>query len=46
MEQLTLYLDLNLYCRNFNDQTQLRIYNETRAVDIILEEASSLSHLN
>ena len=39
MAQLTLYLDLNLYCRNFNDQTQLRIYNEARAVDIILEEA-------
>ena len=39
MEQPTLYLDLNLYCRNFNDQTQLRMYRETRAVDIILNRA-------
>lgn len=39
MGQLTLYLDLNLYCRPFNDQTQLRMSRETRAVDIILEEA-------
>ena len=40
MEQLTLYLDLNLYCRNFNDQTQLRMYREARAVDVILSRAS------
>lgn len=39
MGQLTLYLDLNLYCRPFNDQTQLRMSRETRAVDIILDEA-------
>ena len=39
MAQLTLYLDINLYCRPFNDQTQLRISLETRAVDIILDEA-------
>ena len=39
MGQLTLYLDLNLYCRPFNDQTQLRMFLETRAVDIILDEA-------
>ena len=39
MEQPTLYLDLNLYCRNFNDQTQLRMYSEARAVDTILEQA-------
>ena len=40
MEQPTLYLDLNLYCRNFNDQTQLRMYSEARAVDTILNLAS------
>ncbi len=40
MEQLTLYLDLNLYCRTFNDQTQLRMYREARAVDIIFNRAS------
>ena len=40
MGQLTLYLDLNLYCRPFNDQTQLRMYRETSAVDIILNRAS------
>ena len=40
MEQLTLYLDLNLYCRAFNDQTQLRMYREARAVDVILNRAS------
>lgn len=40
MEQLTLYLDLNLYCRTFNDQTQLRMYREARAVDVILNRAS------
>ena len=40
MEQPTLYLDLNLYCRTFNDQTQLRMYHEARAVDIILDQAS------
>ena len=40
MEQLTLYLDLNLYCRTFNDQTQLRMYHEARAVDIILDLVS------
>lgn len=40
MEPLTLYLDLNLYCRTFNDQTQLRMYREARAVDIILNRAS------
>ena len=40
MEQPTLYLDLNLYCRNFNDQTQLRMYSEARAVDTILSLAS------
>ena len=39
MERLALYLDLNLYCRAFNDQTQLRMYREARAVDIILDEA-------
>lgn len=39
MAQLTLYLDLNLYCRPFNDQTQLRMSRETRAVDIIFDEA-------
>ncbi len=39
MEQLTLYLDLNLYCRTFNDQTQLRMYSEARAVDTILNLA-------
>ncbi|MYB95394.1 type II toxin-antitoxin system VapC family toxin [Candidatus Poribacteria bacterium] len=39
MGQLTLYLDLNLYCRPFNDQTQLRMSREARAVDIILDEA-------
>ena len=39
MEPLTLYLDLNLYCRTFNDQTQLRMYHEARAVDVILDEA-------
>ncbi len=39
MAQLTLYLDLNLYCRPFNDQTQLRMSRETRAVDLILNEA-------
>ena len=39
MDQLTLYLDLNLYCRTFNDQTQFRMYREARAVDIILDEA-------
>ena len=26
MEHPTLYLDLNLYCRPFDDQTQLRMY--------------------
>ena len=40
MEQPTLYLDLNLYCRTFNDQTQLRMYSEARAVDTILNLAS------
>ncbi|MDE0555138.1 MAG: hypothetical protein OXI24_13025 [Candidatus Poribacteria bacterium] len=40
MEQLTLYLDLNLYCRTFNDQTQLRMYREASAVDVILNRAS------
>ena len=40
MEQLTLYLDLNLYCRTFNDQTQLRMYREARAVDVIFNRAS------
>lgn len=39
MEQPTLYLDLNLYCRIFNDQTQLRMYREARAVDVILDRA-------
>ena len=39
MEQPKLYLDLNLYCRPFNDQTQLRMSRETRAVDIILNRA-------
>ena len=39
MELPTLYLDLNLYCRPFDDQTQLRISRETRAVDIILNRA-------
>ena len=40
MEQPTLYLDLNLYCRPFNDQTQLRMYREARAVDFILNLVS------
>ena len=40
MAQLTLYLDINLYCRPFNDQTQLRMYRETSAVDVILNRAS------
>ena len=40
MGQLTLYLDLNLYCRTFNDQTQLRMYREASAVDVILNRAS------
>lgn len=40
MAQLTLYLDLNLYCRAFNDQRQLRMYHEARAVDIIFDLAS------
>lgn len=40
MEQLKLYLDLNLYCRAFNDQTQLRLYREARAVDVILNRAN------
>lgn len=35
MAQLRLYLDLNLYCRSFNDQTQLRMYREARAVDFL-----------
>ena len=39
MEHLTLYLDFNLYCRLFNDQTQLRMYREARAVDFILNRA-------
>ena len=39
MEQLTLYLDINLYCRPFSDQTQLRMYREARAVDFILNRA-------
>ena len=45
MAQLTLYLDLNLYCRTFNDQTQLRMSREVSAVDVILNRASSLSLL-
>ncbi len=40
MERPKLYLDLNLYCRAFNDQTQLRLYREARAVDVILNRAS------
>ena len=40
MKQLALYLDLNLYCRAFNDQTQLRMYREASAVDVILNRAS------
>ena len=40
MAQLTLYLDLNLYCRAFNDQTQPRMYREARAVDVILNRAN------
>ena len=40
MERPKLYLDLNLYCRTFNDQTQLRMYREARAVDIILDQTS------
>lgn len=40
MEQPTLYLDLNLYCRPFNDQTQPRMSREARAVDTILNLAS------
>lgn len=40
MERPKLYLDLNLYCRAFNDQTQLRLYREARAVDVILSRAS------
>ena len=40
MGQLTLYLDLNLYCRTFNDQTQLRMSREASAVDLILNRAS------
>ncbi len=40
MERPKLYLDLNLYCRAFNDQTQLRLYCEARAVDVILNRAS------
>ena len=39
MELPTLYLDLNLYCRPFDDQTQLRMYSEARAVDTILDQA-------
>ena len=39
MEQPKLYLDLNLYCRPFNDQTQLRMHSEARAVDTILSLA-------
>ena len=39
MELPTLYLDLNLYCRPFDDQTQLRMSDEARAVDLILEQA-------
>ena len=39
MEQPTLYLDINLYCRPFDDQTQLRMYSEARAVDTILDQA-------
>ena len=40
MERPKLYLDLNLYCRAFNDQIQLRLYREARAVDVILNRAS------
>ena len=34
-----LYLDLILYCRAFNDQTQLRLRGEASAVDVILRRA-------
>jgi predicted nucleic acid-binding protein len=40
MERPKLYLDLNLYCCAFNDQTQLRLYHEARAVDVILNQAN------
>lgn len=32
-----IYLDMNIYNRVFNDQSQLRIKFETMAIDIIFE---------
>ena len=42
MERPKLYLDLNLYCRAFNDQTQLRMYREARAVAGQIRTLSSI----
>lgn len=38
-DKLVVYLDLNVYSRPFDDQTQTRVRHETEAINVILEEA-------
>ena len=42
--KMKLYLDMNIYNRIFDDQTQLRIRFETMAIDIIMELAEKGIH--
>lgn len=38
-DKLVVYLDLNVYSRPFDDQTQEKIRHETEAINVILERA-------
>lgn len=37
-KKLSLYLDLNVYSRPFDDQTQEKIRRETEAINLVLEK--------